>query len=205
MAKQLTVQHSGKDLRLDLEKVDRSKLYGFVETEVFDDEGQRCELATLNSDGNTLVGRGGAALATLSPNGLWRQKAGLKPVDTQGKEIAPVKSSFDAPIPLTQTATIDEYLAHGIHLVYKLDAEGDAAELIEELRGGKIFSFPFSYRGGLEAYAGFLLLGADGNLFLVAGTKQNFEFVGFNQPAGVVADDEEAEEEEDAGVDFGMM
>jgi hypothetical protein len=205
MSKQLIVRHRGKELSLGLEKVDRTRLYGYVDTEVLDEQGQRCELATLNGDGNTLVGRGGTALATLSPNGLWREKSALQAVDPLGKVLSPVKSSFDGPLALERTASVDEYLAHNIHLVYKLDVVGDAAELLEELRGGTIYTFPFSYRGGLEAYTGFLLLGADGNLFLAAGSSPNFEFVGLNQPAAAAEAEAEGDEEEENGFDFGMM
>ncbi len=205
MAKQLTVQYQGQELYFGLDKVDRTKLYGYIDTEVLDEQGQLCELATLNSDGNTLVGRGGTALAMLSPDGLWRERSALKAVDPQGQLITPVKSSFDEPIPLDKTASIDDYLAHNINLVYKLETEDDVADLVEELRGGTIYTFPFSYRGGLEAYDGFLLLGSDGNLFLTAGSTPKIEFVGLAQPAGTVEDEEEAEEEGEDSFDMGML
>ena len=205
MAKQLTVQYKSHELNLSLEKVDRTRLYGYVDTEVLDEHGQHCELATLNGDGNTVIGRGGTTLATLSPNGLWRDKSALQAVDLEGKIVTPVKSSFDAPIVLDQVASVDDYLAHNIHLLYKLDIDGDTSALRDDLRGGTIYTFPFSYRGGLEANVGFLLLGADGNLFLAVGTTPRFDFVGLNQPAAVAEDEADGEEEEDIGFDFGMM
>ena len=203
MSKPLLVQYKGSPVPLNLEKVDRSRLYGYVDTEVFDDQGRRCEVATLNGDGHTVVGRGGTALAQLSPAGLWRGKAELKPIDPRGNVVTPVKSSFDAPIVLEQQATIDDYLAHNIHLVYRLSTEGDASPLGDELRNGTIYTFPFSYRGGLEASAGFLLAGADGNLFLAVGSAPSFQFIGLKQPAAIAEDEPAAEEEE--AMDFGMM
>jgi hypothetical protein len=203
MAKPLVLMYKDRPLNLSLEKVDRTKLYGYVDTEVLDEHGQRCEMATLNGDGNTLVGAGGTAFATLSPSGAWCDKASLQPVDREGMPIVPVKSSFDAPIPLDTKATIDEYLAHNIHLLYKLDIDGDATALLEELRGGAIYTFPFSYRGGLEPHIGFVLMGSDGNVFLAAGNAPPFEFVGYSQP-GPVAEDAEASEEEDE-IAFDMM
>jgi hypothetical protein len=205
MSKQLTVHCHGKEIKLDLEKVDRTKLYGYVDTEVVDELGQHCELATLSSDGNTLIGRGGTGLATLSPNGLWRDKPSLRAIDAQGKNLTPVASTFDTPVVLDKTASIDDYLAHNIHLVYKLDVEGDASELVADLRAGTIYTFPFSYRGGLEAQAGFLLLGSDGNLFLAVGTPPAFEFVGLKQAAATVEDDDDADDDEEGGLDFNMM
>ena len=44
---------------------------------------QRCSAATV-------IGRGGTAVAYLSTDGLWCEKAQLKPVDIEGNEIEPV-------------------------------------------------------------------------------------------------------------------
>lgn len=73
-----------------------------------------------------------------------------------------------------------------------------------ELKGGAIYTFPFSWRGGLQADAGFLLAGADGVAWLMVGKKQEFAFVGLEQAEAVVAEEEAAEEEDDS-MDFGMM
>jgi len=205
MAKPLVLQYQGAPLALGLEKVDRTKLYGYVDTEVLDEQGQRCELTTLSGDGHTLVGRGGTALAALSPAGLWREKSSLRAVDPQDHVITPVKSSFDAPIVLDKQATIEDYLQHNIHLVYRLHVEeGELDPLLVELKRGAIYTFPFSYRGGLEASAGFLLLGADGNLFLTVGSPGVIEYVGLRQAAGMEEDDAAPAEDEDS-LDFGMM
>jgi hypothetical protein len=203
MSKALVVEYKGHAIPLNLEKVDRSRLYGYVDTEVLDEQGRPCELATLNGDGHTVVGRGGVALAQLSPSGLWRSKADLKPVDPKGQVISPVKSSFEAPILLERQATVDDYLTHNIHLVYRLSPEAAADDLLAELRNGTIYTFPFSYRGGLEASTGFLLIGADGTLFLAVGSAPSFQFVGLKQPAAI-AEEESTDEEEDS-LDFGMM
>src|SRR5258707_14625916 len=120
MAKPLTVDFLGESIHFTLvEKVERSKLYGYVETEVVDATGKRCELATLTGDGHSLVGKGGTALAYLSPHGLWRRKSELKPVDIHGHVITPVKPTFAAPVTLEQTVSIDDYLSHNIDLIYR--------------------------------------------------------------------------------------
>ena len=94
MAKPLTFVHQGVELAVEPDKVDRSKLYGWVDMLVVDEKGRPCELATLASDGQTLIGKGGTALAQLSVDGEWMDKASLTPVDAQGNLITPVKSSF---------------------------------------------------------------------------------------------------------------
>jgi hypothetical protein len=203
VAKPLVFKFGGNELAFQLNKIDRSKLYGYKELEVLDQQGRRCELATLAGDGHTVVGRGGAALATLDADGRWCEKSQLKPIDLDGKEIAPVASSYAAPIESLQPCPIDEYLQHNIRLVYQLEAEGDVAPLRDELNSGTIFKFPYSYRGGLEADAGFLLSGEDGNVFFAVGNPTKVEYIGLAQVA--IAEDENPETEEMDLMDFDMI
>lgn len=204
MAKPLVFNFGEHSLEVSLEKIDRAKLYGYIETEIQDETGKRCELATLLGDGHSIAGKGGTAIAYLSTDGLWRTRAELQPVDVQGQPITPVKSSFDAPITLAEVAAIDEFLSHNITLIYQIVPSADNPELYAELRKGTIFRFPFSYRGGVEASPAFLLLGGDGNPFLCVGTPTSIEFIGPAATAPVVTDDASAGEEEDS-LDFSMV
>jgi len=43
----------------DMEKVDRAELYGNKSLEVVDENGGRCRMVTLASDGHGLIGKGG--------------------------------------------------------------------------------------------------------------------------------------------------
>lgn len=201
MAKPLVFQWGDTDLSFQVNKVDRSKLYGYKEIEVLAGN-DICELATLADDGRTVVGKGGTGLGYLNVDGLWSEKSSLKPVDVEGNEIKPVASSFSAPIKLFETVSADHYLAHNIRLVYQLDCEGELETLRTELKRGTIFSFPYSYRGGLEANAGFLLLGEDGNIFLAVGDPTKVEFIGLQQIA--VAEEEAGGDETDL-MDFDMI
>jgi hypothetical protein len=204
MAKPLVFQFGDRDLSFTLGKVDRSKLYGFKELEVLDESGQRCALATLANDGRTVVGSGGTGLGQLDADGLWADKSQLKPVDLEGNEIKPVPSSFSAPIKLFDTATIGDYLQHNIRAVYQLETQDDHADLVTELKRGTIFSFPYSYLGGLEADAGFLLLSDDQNVFLAVGSPTKVEFIGLAQPAVATAEDEADADDADL-MDFDMI
>jgi hypothetical protein len=202
MAKPLVFQWGDEELPFTLNKVDRSKLYGYKELEALDEDGSPCELATLAEDGRTVVGRGGTGLGSLDADGCWADKAQLTPVDLEGNEIKPVPSSFSAPVKLFDTVTPDEYLGHNIRLVYQLETEHDIGTLREELARGTIFSFPYSYRGGLEADAGFLLLGEDGALFLVVGSPTDVQFIGLQQTAAIVEEDEAADETDLMDIDM---
>ena len=203
MAKPLVFQWGEDDLSFTLSKIDRSKLYGYKEVEVLDEDGNRCELATLADDGRTVVGRGGTGIGQVDADGCWTDKSQLIPVNLEGDEIQPVASSFSAPIKLFETVSVEEYLSHNIRLVYQLETDDEMDSLIDDLKRGTIFSFPYSYRGGLEADAGFLLLGEGGDIFLAVGNPTKVEFIGLAQPAAAV-EDEDGTDETDL-MDFDMI
>ncbi len=202
MAKPLVLVHDGTEIPLQLEKVDRTKLYGWVETEVHDDKGRRCDMAQLTDDGRTIVPRGGRAIAYLSAQGMWCDKSSLAPVDAEGAPIVPVVSSYAAPIPLATPATVDDVLAHDIRLAYRVAPDAGAEALAAAVRGGAIWTFPYSFRGGLEADQAFLLEGADGHVFLLVGRPCAFEYVGLRAPVWA---DEGEDLTDDDDLDFGMI
>ena len=195
---------AGSEIICGMTKVDRTKLYGYVDTEVLGEGDGVCELATLAGDGKTLIPMGGTAFAYLSPDGLWRNKTDLTAVNLNGEPIVPVISSFKAPIQLSEKVSIDEYLSHNIRIVYLLSAEGGLSELEMALGDdGSLFAFDFSYRGGLVADRAFLLKSQDGAIWMAVGKATKISFIGMQQLAVV---EEEAEpEEDDADLDFGMM
>ena len=200
----LVFELEGKEITCGMTKVDRAKLYGYVDAEVLDENGNPCELATLAGDGKTLIPMGGTAFAYVSPDGLWRNKSDLKPVDVDGDPIEPVKSSFKAPIPLTDQVTLEDYLSHNIRIVYALSSEDGLQELEKELGGDTILAFDFSYRGGLTADRAFLLKGQDGTVWMAVGKKTSITFVGLQQQAAAALEEDSAPEE-DADLDFGMI
>jgi hypothetical protein len=192
MAKPLVLTFGGIDVPFALSKVERSDLYGFVEVETLDEQDRKCFLATLADE------------VTLSPEGNWVEKKTLTPTDNQGNHITPCASSYAAPCPLEKTCSIDEYLSHNIRSVYQVSCEMDFTPLMTELKKGSIFQFPYSFRGGLEPDTAFLLLSADGTPFIAIGSPTRLEFVGFDQTAAVVEEDDPFGDEEES-VDFGMM
>lgn len=204
MAKPLVLNFGGVDIPFQMSKVERSDLYGFVEIEAVDERGRKCTLATLADDGRSIIAAGGSAFVTLSPEGNWLEKKTLIPTNNQGERITPVPSSYAAPVPLTATATLDEYLSHNIRAVYEISSEVDFGSLLDELKKGAIYKFPFSFRGGLEPDAGFVLLAADGTPFIAIGTPTKLEFVGFEQAAAIVGDEDTGEDQEES-LDFSMM
>ncbi|MCA9194892.1 MAG: hypothetical protein KDB03_24140 [Planctomycetales bacterium] len=206
MAKPLQFQLGELTLSFDLDKIHRTRLYGSKELEVLDDQQTPCELATLADDGRTIVSRGGTGMGWIDADGFWQEKQDLIPVDVTGEQLRPVASSFAKPITLFETATVDQYLLHNIRLVYALRPTNESGfdDLKSELERGTIFTFPYSYRGGLEADTAFLLLSAEGELILAVGTLTTVGFIGIQSP---ISDDihSEFDIEEDELMSFDMI
>jgi len=208
----LTLIFQGQTLAFDLAKIDRDRLYGFVETETFDADGALCSRGVLAGDGHTLAGKGDTAIAYLSPDGSWRERSELRAVDaTDGAAIVPVKSTFAFPVNLDgKETTLDDYLAYAIRLVYQLVAEtpdGNGVKFdnfIAALESGTIFAFPFSYRGGDLADAGFLLSGADGGIYLAVGTPCALDYARLGDVVPIVDDEDDLAEDEEE-LDFSMV
>ena len=207
MAQALQFTFGKDEFACSISKVDRTKVYGSVDLEVLDEEGRKCELANLAGDGKTLIPSGGSALAYVSPDGEWRDKGDLKPVDLEGNEFQPVTSTFKQTTDLGEAISVEEFLSHNIRLVYLLDVvDGEMPQqLLDDLAKGEIYKFSFSYRGGLEADAAFLIADKDGTPWMLVGKPTRIEFVGYEQTAGAATADEGADNDDDGDLmDFGL-
>ena len=205
MAKPLVFKLNDAEVAFDIQKVDRAKLYGYKEVEMLDEHGDKCEMATLAEDGHTIIGRGGTGIGYLSADGLWCDKSELQPVDLSGVPIQPVTSSFAAPIELSAPVPADEYLQHSIRSVYAMETESLDSGLIDSLKGGAIYKFSYSYRGGLEADIAFLLCNDAGDVFMAVGSATAIEFIGLQQVAPTVAEEAEDDEADSDDMDFSMI
>src|SRR5687768_8746706 len=169
MPRELILSLDGREFPVAMIKIDRDKLYGSIEIEAFDEKGREASLRVLASDGKTLIDKGGTALTIVNEKGNSVDRKELQPVDEDGEPIDPVPSSFNAPNVLDR-ATTDDYLAQMVKSVYLLQPpeNGDIAYLLDHLDGEQIFTFPFSYRGGID-YDKAFVLGADKEAFMVVG------------------------------------
>src|SRR5688500_16308231 len=112
MPKPLVLKFADAEIPCQLSRVERSDLYGCVESEALDEKGRKCTLAPLAVDGKSVIVSGGTALVTLAPDGNWLDKKSCTPTDNQGNRITPVPSSYSAPVPLVKTATNVEDTIH---------------------------------------------------------------------------------------------
>jgi len=204
MPRALKFKYGDSEFECELNKIDRRKLYGSVDVETRDIDGNRCGLATLANDGKTLIPYGGTALGYISSDGEWVERSDLKPVDLSGNELPLLSSSFDVTIELKKTATLEEFLNYSSRLVYLMGTDDEfAPDLIEQLKEGVIFRFEFLYREGISADPAFLLGTPDGLIWMMVGKPSAIEYVGLDQAAVCFVENEDDEEVEE--FDFEML
>lgn len=202
MPRTLTLSLDGDEFPVQLIKIDRDKLYGTVEIEAFDEKGKPAEVKILDADGKTLIDKGGTALAMTDEKGNSVDRTQLKTVDSNGDPIERVPSSFDAPNVL-MTSEVDDYLEQIVKSVYLLTPADQPLDfLLDHLVDGTIYTFPFSYRGGLE-YDNAFVLGGRSDAFMVVGRPAALKYVSLNQAASLdTVEEKEISAEE---IDFDLL
>ena len=206
MPRQLILSLDGREFPVSLVKIDRDKLYGSVEIEAFDEKGREASLRVLAADGKTLIDKGGTALTTVNETGTSVDRTTLKAVSEDGDEIEPVPSSFNEPNDL-KNASIDDYLSQmfkSLYLITPGEEDGDIKYLLDHLDGERMYTFPFSWRGGLD-YDQAFVLGSNGDAFMVVGKPAEFEFVRLNQAAPLDTTGEEETEISADDIDFDLL
>lgn len=203
MPRELVLSLDGREFPVTLLKIDRDKLYGSIEVEAFDEKGREASLRVLASDGKTLIDRGGTALTTVNEKGTSVDRTSLSAVDADGDMIEPVPSSFNEPNVLKK-ADIDDYLSQMYKSVYLIQPpeDGDIKYLLDHLDGDQIYTFPFSWRGGLD-YDNAFVLGSGDDAFMVVGKPAEVEFLKLNQ--SVVLYSVEEQEISDDDIDFDLL
>ncbi len=203
MPRELVLSLDGREFPVTLIKIDRDKLYGSIEVEAFDEKGREASLRVLAADGKTLIDTGGTALATVNEKGNSVDRTSLSAVDVDGDTIEPVSSSFNEPNVL-KNADIEDYLSQMYKSVYVIQPpeNGDIKYLLDHLDGDQIYTFPFSWRGGLDHDSAFVL-GSGDDAFMVVGKPAEFEFLRLNQ--AVVLDSVEEQEISADDIDFDLL
>jgi len=203
MARPLVLVLDGDEYPVSIVKIDREKLYGRVEIEAFDEKGREASLRVLAADGKTLIDKGGTALLSVTDKGDSVERNELIPITEDGEPIEQVPSSFNQKNEL-KPATVEDYFTQIVKSVYLVGTFGvdDLSVLYDHLSDGRIYTFPFSWRGGIE-YDNAYLIGTNGDIFLVVGKQADFQFVKLNQAAVLDAGEEEEISADD--LDFDLM
>lgn len=203
MAKAIQFNAGKLTFAASLTKVDRDKVYGFIEVKVNDDKGNPCTMGSILDDGKTLILNGSTANKTVDASFNELDKKELKVVYQDGKDAVLVPSSYEGEVLLTETS-LDDLFNLEITSVYQLDFE-DASQkksVSDYLADGKVARFVFNYRADYEGADAILIANADG-IFALTGRIIDFPYLE-NKLAQVAANLVEETMEEEA-MDFGML
>lgn len=200
MARQLSFIFEDGDHSFFMEKVDRDKLYGRVESHPVDPNGNTLQKGYLDEWGCVVIAQTG--MGYLSNDQQWVDSTALAAFDAEGNPLAEEASSFDQPIVL-QITPIGEFLDREVTAAYALKSH-DQAKLItacEQLDG--LYSFPFLNRKGYLPSQAFLL-NNDQGLFMAVTQETQLELLSKPQRAAVdeFGDDDD---DDDDDLDFGMF
>lgn len=203
MARALNLSFDGHKVSLSIKKLDRKKLYGFTKVEVKDDDGNRCQLATISDDGKHILPKGSVGYIYLNAKNEYVPSSSLKMVNKDRQPIEKILSSFDLENIELVPSTIEEYLQMYVKAAYQLVADDDKVDLsalLDSLKKHKVLYFKFNYRTDYDNDDAFLLEN-DGHIFMVIGHISRFEFVGLEKVVDVLAE----EDDDDDEFEFGML
>lgn len=202
MAKNLKFILAGKPIEAAITKIDRDKIYGYVEEVVSDSKGNPCTTAALMDDGKTLILSGATALKTVDEQLHELDKKTLKTVYMDGNDAVLVPSSYDVEINL-QEAGMDDLFNLEVIAVYQLTWDDETAKstLLKALEKGNIFRFVFNYRADYEG-ADAILLCAQNEAFMLTGRMLQFDYL---ENKLVVLEEQSELTAEEEEMDFGML
>jgi hypothetical protein len=203
MAKPLTFIYKETEFQLEPVKLDRKKLYGWTDKLTLDKDRQECKLVSIDTSGSTLIPSGGLGQGILDDQGAWVERKELIAVDEDGAPAKMLPSSFDAPIKLDKSVSVEEFLDHYITAIYTMQGEENCPDFVKAITDGPIYTFDFNYRASYEPSPAFLVENG-GELFLLVGKKSEFEFIGLEQ-AGYLDEDDDSSYVEEDPFDFSMM
>ena len=203
MAKAIQFNAGKLTFAASLTKVDRDKVYGYIEDKVNDNKGNPCTMGSLLDDGKTIVLVGATANKTVDASFNELDKKKLKVVYQDDKDAVLVPSSYDGEVLLTLTS-LDDLFNLEVTIVYQLDFE-DALQkksVSDFLASGKVARFIFNYRADYEGADAILIANANG-IFALTGRIIDFPFLKNElEPISETLIEQPIELEE---MDFGML
>ena len=191
---------NGKSVIASLKKVDRKKIYGWSTIEVLDQNGSKCQLASI-LDGVHVLSSGCTSTLKFNNKGELVSNSELVGFNHHGEKVQKVPSVYDGKVVL-QKSTIDDYLALAVKSVYQLSSQ-DNSIILSELNDDKVFSFVFNYREDYDGDDAFLISNGE-TAFVVVGKRADLHFFGMNDnEMDLVVNEEEILLEDE--LDFAMF
>lgn len=205
MGKNLIFCIEKQKFEASITKIDRDKVYGFVEEKVFDKNGNECISGNLLDDGKTLILSGSTALKTVDENFKELDKKKLKTVYLDGKDAILIQSSYDGEIKLKKVE-LEHLFNLEVNTVYQLkfDSPASKTEMLKATENSTIYSFVFNYRADFEG-ADAIVLSSQNELFILTGRALQFDFLENKVTIPAEESVTSESEEEETTVDFGML
>lgn len=201
MARSLNFSLKGAEIPVSIEKVDRKKIYGWVEKKALDRDSNVCHFGSISSDGMNIFGKESFEQGYVDGQGSWTEKTSLKVVNNTGDVLEKEEASFKKTIELSEIVGVDEYLNHTVKSVYELDAPEEIVKAAKEADG--VYKFSFNYTASYSPDPAFLIANDDA-LFMIVAEEGGFEFIGLQEiESAVMVDDEEDEAGDE--LDFSMF
>ncbi|MCE2711741.1 MAG: hypothetical protein LW688_04280 [Cryomorphaceae bacterium] len=202
MGRKITFKIADKGFQAEIIKVDRDKVYGYVEDHVTDRNGKPCTTGNLLEDGQTVAISGSTALKTVDPSLKEVDKKTLKTVYMNGKDAVLVPSVYDDDVLLNEVSS-DRLFDLEVSTVYQLnfDTPEQRADAIKYI-GDRYFHFIFNYRADYEG-ADAILLTSETDIFALTGRLLEFEYLENTMILNFQGSDEPNPDEEE--IDFGML
>ena len=188
-----------------INKIDRDKIYGYVEEHACDVNGDECHMGSVLGDGITFVLSGSTALKKVDDAFYEVDKSEMKTVYMDGSDAELIPSIFEIEVPLKE-GPLDRLLDLQVDLAYQLsfDAEDDKAAVIAQLKTDKAYYFVYNYRADYEGADAFLISnGAD--VFALAGKLVEFQFLDNETIVPIDENEDDSAENEPDPLDFGMF
>ncbi len=202
MPRNLTFKIRKKEYTTFVQKIDRKKLYGWVEILALDDNGDPCELISTDESGSVLIPKGGTGQGILSPKNEWVERSELIAVTEDGSLAKPIQSSYNTVIELKEKVTIEQFLDYSITDFYLLTETDEG--LIKAI-GKDIYTFSYSYLDNYEGTPAFLIV-SEGKVFLLIGMLNHFEMLCFGDCGNMDdTEDDSFQIEDDNDLDFSML
>jgi hypothetical protein len=205
MAKPITFNTGEKSFQAAINKVDRDKVYGYIEESISDANGEICLTGNLLDDGSTIILSGATALKTVDFNNNEVDKKSLKAVYMDGKDATLIPSSYDGEVKL-ELAYADDLYNLEVTAVYQLDFENLSLakkDVLTYFEGEKYYRFVFNYRADYEG-ADAIMLATESDVFVLTGRMLSFEYLE-NKNKPVVIEEEVTTGNEEDNIDFGML
>ena len=202
MARTLSFSHKGTEFQVPIDKVDRKKVYGWVERKAIDRDGNDCFFGSISGDGLNIFGRESFEMGHVNDNGDWIEKSTLKVVGNDGEDVDRQDASFKKVTELEEIVSVNEYLDHTAKSIYQLEASDELLELVKAADG--IYKFTFNYTASYQPDPAFLVEN-EGILFMVVAEDAGFEFIGLAEVENTVLVEDEEDEETSDELDFSMF